>query len=50
MIKIVKKRFWSRKFFWGYSWATESRDTKIFEKKVLESGWAGASKKYDFGL
>ena len=50
MIKIAKKIFWPWYFFGGYFWATESRDTKIFEKKVLKSGWAGASKKDDFWL
>ena len=50
MIKIAKKNILALEFFGGYFWATESRDTKIFEKKVLESGWAGASKKDDFWL
>ena len=49
-LKSPKKIFWPWNFFGGYFWATESRDTKIFEKKVLESGWAGASKKDDFWL
>ena len=48
--KITKKKDFGLGIFWGYFWATESRDAKIFETKVLESGWAGASKKYDFGL